>query len=123
MARAIDRTGQPVPAMMDTSADQRLPRGWIVTVLLVTVLLRVVGIGYGQPFWLANDELPLVGGALRMLELRNPIPSLNPGPMSILYYPPGLPWLYLVVWSPVLLVEWILSGFVPLQMFADQLLT
>ncbi len=109
--------------MVSATADQHLPRRWIMFVLIVAVLLRVVGIGYGQPFWLANDELPLVGGALRMLELRNPIPSLNPGPMNILYYPPGLPWLYLVVWSPVLALQWALSGFLPLQAFADRLLT
>lgn len=101
----------------------QMPRHWVAAVLIFAILLRVVGIGFGQPFWLANDELALVGGAMRMLELRNPIPSLNPGPMSILYYPPGLPWLYLVVWAPILSVQWLLSGFLPLQAFADKILT
>jgi hypothetical protein len=109
--------------MPDLISNQKLPRHWILFVLLVAVLLRIIGIGYGQPFWLANDELPLVGGALRMIELHNPIPSFNPGPMSILYYPPGLPWLYLVIWTPQIALQWIFFGLPPLQIFSDRLLS
>jgi len=111
---------------MLTSSDEgkiRLPFAWMASILLLALLLRAIGVDFGLPFWLVNDELPLVGGAMRMLELRNPIPSLNPGPMAILYYPVGLPWLYMVVWAPILMVKWALAGFPPLQFFADRLLS
>jgi 4-amino-4-deoxy-L-arabinose transferase-like glycosyltransferase len=95
----------------------------VALVTLFTLLLHLPGLRYGLPFWLVNDELPLVGGALRMVQLHNPIPSMNPVPMEILYYPPGLPWLYLVVWTPVLGVQWALAGFPSIAEFANQLVT
>src|ERR1041385_6730956 len=101
----------------------KVPGRWIACILLLAALLRVTGVDFGLPFWLANDELPLVGGAMRMIELRNPIPGMNPGPMEILYYPVGLPWLYLVVWAPVLLAKWVLSGFPGPDAFALSMLS
>jgi hypothetical protein len=91
-------------------------------VLALAAAVYGTGIGYGMPYWMVNDELPLIGGALRMLELQNPIPSLNPGPMQILYYPPGLPWLYLIIWTPILAIQWIAAGFPAPQAFADHVL-
>jgi len=109
--------------MLHGRAQSEPPRLWIAAVLIFTVAVHLPGLRYGLPFQLVNDELPLVGGALRMLELRNPIPSMNPGPMEILYYPPGMPWLYLVVWSPVLAVQWAMAGFPAAAKFSDELLT
>ena len=94
-----------------------------IAILLIAGALRFVGIGFGMPHWLVNDELPLIGGALRMLELRNPIPSMNPQAMAILYYPPAVPWLYLVIWAPILAIRWAHLGFPALQVFAESLLT
>ena len=96
---------------------------WVAGVLLFAVLVHLPGLHYGLPFHLANDELPLIGGALRMIQLHNPIPSMNPGPMAILYYPPGLPWLYLVIWAPVLAAQWVLAGFPTASAFSDIVLT
>lgn len=111
------------PRTLAAPAVSSMPLGMAeLGVLVLAASVYSTGIGYGMPYWLVNDELPLIGGALRMLELRNPIPSLNPGPMQILYYPPGLPWLYLVIWSPILALEWIAEGFPALGAFADHVL-
>ena len=56
------------------------------------------------------EDLPLVGGTLRMIELKNLVPSLEPR-LTILYYPPGLPYLFLILFVPVLGVWWIAAGF------------
>src|SRR4029450_3590758 len=66
--------------------------------------------------------LPLIGGTLRMIELKTLIPSLEPR-LTILYYPPGLPYLYLVLFIPVLGVWWIVAGFPGAASFADLVLS
>ena len=99
----------------------RLGKAWIA-VLILAAILRIVGIEHGLPFWIVNDELPLVGGTLRMIELGRLVPSLDPR-LTILYYPPGLPYLYLVLFAPVLGVWWIAGGLPNLGSFADIVLS
>lgn len=101
-------------------------RSWGVpelAVLALALALRATGIGFGLPFQLSNDELPLIGGALRMLELRQLVPSLAPGPMEILYYPPGLPYLYLVFFLPWYAMRWLAMGMPSTGIFADAILS
>lgn len=99
----------------------RLGRAGVV-LLVLTAVLRFVGFDHGMPFWLINDEQTLVGGALRMLELRTLVPSFDPR-MAFLYYPPGMPYLYLVLFAPVLSVWWLLSGLPAPAQFGDIVLS
>lgn len=93
-----------------------------IVILLITALLRIAGIDHGMPFWLVNDELPLVGGALRMIELKTLVPTLEPR-LAILYYPPGLPYLYLVLFAPVIAIWWLAGGFPSALAFGDAVLS
>jgi hypothetical protein len=106
---------------MQAGALSTLGRAGLL-VLALTAIVRLVGIDHGMPFWLVNDELPLVGGTLRMIELKNLVPSLEPR-LTILYYPPGLPYLYLSLFIPVLAVWWIAAGFPDTASFADVVLS
>ncbi len=82
----------------------------LLGILAVGALLRLVGVWHGLPFPLRSDEESLIGGALRMLELRSLIPAFHPEAMSILNYPPGLPYLFLVLFAPYLGVLYLTSG-------------
>lgn len=108
---------------MPTTNAVLVPTAALAAIFALALGLRLVGLDYGLPFWIVNDELPLVGGAMRMLELRNPIPSLAPGPMSVLYYPPGLPLFYLPFFLATLAVEWIAAGFPSQEAFVRQILS
>lgn len=87
-------------------------------VLVVGFLLRLWGVDYGLPFPLVSDEEVLIGGALKMLELRSLIPALHPEAMSILYYPVALPYLYIVLMTPVFGGLYLLHGLPSLDQFA-----
>lgn len=95
-------TGSPVPV-----------RVALLFILAVAAALRLAGAGYGLPFPLVSDEEILIGGALKMAQTFNPFPTLDPELARQLYYPVGLPWLYLVVFAPVVAVLFVLSGFPP----------
>lgn len=82
---------------------------WIL--LAAALLLRLAGLDYGLPFFLVSDEEVIVGGALKMAQLRTLIPSLHPELAEHLQYPPLLPYVYLVLLAPVAGVQWIVSGF------------
>ena len=70
-----------------------------------------MGINYGAPFPLVSDEESMIGGALRMLELRTLIPALEPEAFKILMYPPLIPYLYLMLITPFVFLLYIFSGF------------
>lgn len=89
----------------------------VVVVLAIGFLLRIWGVDYGLPFPLVSDEEVLLGGALRMLELRSLVPALNPEAMSILYYPLALPYLYLVLMTPVIAGLYVLNAFPAMDQF------
>ena len=47
-------------------------------VILLTFLFRINGTFYGSPFFLVGDEYSLVGGTLKLLELKTMFPVLYP---------------------------------------------
>jgi hypothetical protein len=75
------------------------------------ILLRLVAATNGLPLPLASDEEVMLGGALRILETRNPIPTLSPILAETLYYPPLLAWLYAATTVPVAAYLWWTTGF------------
>ncbi len=80
--------------------------------------MRVVGISYGTPFPLVSDEESMIGGALKMLELRTLIPALEAEAFKILMYPPLIPYLYLMLITPFVFLLYIFSGFPSLAEFS-----
>lgn len=92
-------------------------RALVIAVLAVGFLLRLWGVDYGLPFPLVSDEEVMLGGALKMLEIRSLVPALHPEAMSILYYPPALPYLYLVLMTPVITGLYVLNGLPPMDQF------
>ena len=89
----------------------------VTAVLTVGFFLRLWGIDYGLPFPLIGDEVGMLGGALRMLELRSLIPALHPEAMAILYYPVVLPYLYLAAMTPVLGGLYVMHGLPHMNQF------
>jgi len=90
----------------------------LMAIICVAAWLRLHGIDHGLPYPFRSDEESMLGGALRMLELRNPIPAFNPEEMEILNYPVIVPYLLLMVITPFLLLDFAISGFPPLDLFA-----
>lgn len=68
-------------------------------------------IGYGLPLHLVGDEESLVGGALKMLELRTIAPVLHRSEFAILYYPTLLSYLYIILWTPYLIATYLFSHY------------
>lgn len=87
----------------------------VIAVLAVGFLLRLWGVDYGLPFPLVSDEEVMLGGALKMLEIRSLVPALHPEAMSILYYPLALPYLYLALMTPVIAGLYVLNGLPPMD--------
>lgn len=77
---------------------------WLMLILIMTILLRLPGILYGFPMWLIEDEPAFVTSALKMIELKNPIPALNYDEFKgLLYYQPLLPLFYLIPFGILLI--------------------
>lgn len=94
-----------------------MTRALVIAVLTAGFLVRLWGVDYGLPFPLVSDEEVMLGGALKMLEIRSLVPALHPEAMSILYYPLALPYLYLVLMTPVIAGLYILNGLPPMDQF------
>jgi len=90
----------------------------LLSILGVALVLRVVGVWHGLPFPLCSDEESLIGGALRMLELRSLIPAFHPQEMAILNYPPVIPYVYLTVFVPYLGLLYAVAGFPEIAEFS-----
>src|SRR3989344_5453182 len=72
-------------------------------ILIFAFVVRVAGVGYGLPLWLISDEPPFVLGALKMIELKTPIPRFHTAEFSsVLYYPPYISYLLLPAFSAIL---------------------
>lgn len=72
-------------------------RWLLIYILVFAFLVRIVGIGYGLPLWLIDDEPPFTLAALKMLQLKTLFPaSYLEEFKTILYYPPYLSYLYLL---------------------------
>ncbi|MDO8500071.1 MAG: hypothetical protein Q7S66_05480 [bacterium] len=88
----------------------------IFLILLLALVLRLWGITYGFPLFLVNDETPLVYGALKMIELKTLVPAFHQAEFSkVLYYPPLPSYVFLVLLTPVIGVNWFFSGMPPLS--------
>jgi len=79
--------------------------------LLIPLFLSILGINYGLSMHLIGDEESLVGGALKMMELRQLFPVLSPEQFNLLYYPPVIPYLYILASLPVVIFKLVFSGF------------
>lgn len=84
---------------------------WLVAVLGFAFVVRIFGVGYGLPFHFFGDEEALVFGALKMLELKTIVPAFHwEAFRQLLYYPPFLSYVYLIVFIPVLGIKYLLLG-------------
>ena len=92
-------------------------------VILFTFLFRINGTFYGLPFFLVGDEYSLVGGTLKLLELKTIFPVLHPPEkFQILIYPMLIPYLYLVLYAPYILYEFVNNSFSINQFFISNLI-
>lgn len=82
----------------------------IITILILAFLIRLLGITYGLPNFFIGDEKAMVGGALRMIELKTLIPSLHSQEFRLLYYPPLVSYFYFLLFFPVVLVKYFLAN-------------
>lgn len=94
----------------------------LAAILATGLVLRLLGVGYGLPFPLVSDEEILIGGSLRMMELKTLLPVLRGDAMNILYYPPALSYLYLICMTPVIIWLFIAGGFPSLDQLGLHLL-
>lgn len=76
-------------------------------ILLLAFSLRIVGVTYGLPLWLIDDEPPFTLGALQMIQLKTLLPVLHPGAFNVLYYAPYLSYLYLFPFCIILLFKYL----------------
>ena len=92
-------------------------------VILLTFLFRINGTFYGSPFFLVGDEYSLVGGTLKLLELKTMFPVLYPAEkFQILIYPMLIPYLYLILYAPYILYEFVNNSFLVNEFFISNLL-
>ena len=92
-------------------------------VILLTFLFRINGTFYGSPFFLVGDEYSLVGGTLKLLELKTMFPVLHPPEkFQILIYPMLIPYLYLLLYAPYILYELVNNSFSINQFFISNLI-
>lgn len=70
----------------------------LYSILLFVFLVAVLGINYGLPLQLVDDEPPFILGALKMIQLKTVLPVLHQEEFRpFLYYPPYLSYLYLPI--------------------------
>jgi hypothetical protein len=98
------------------------PDKLIYLLLVFCAVLYFVGIWYGLPYFFVGDEPSLIGGALKMIQLKNPIPALNPSAFNILYYPPLIPYLLNIFFAPVLGAIYLMGHFTSLAAFQNYLI-
>jgi hypothetical protein len=80
---------------------------WILVLFAFSV--RIAGIGYGLPLTVVADEPPFTLAALQMIQLHTVIPAFHVDAFkSILYYPPYLSYLYLIPFTAVTAVLYLL---------------
>lgn len=91
----------------------------LIIILFFALALRLLGLNYGLPYFFVGDEQVLVNGALKMAELKTLIPALYPEEFRPLYYPPLLPYIYLIFLSPILFVKYFIGSFANLNDFKD----
>lgn len=98
-------------------------KNWpIITILFLALMVRVWGIGYGLPDFTIGDEKSIVSGSLKMIELKTLIPAFYPKDFRPMYYPPLIAYIYLIFLLPVLLIQYLFSGFPSLSEFKNYLI-
>jgi hypothetical protein len=80
-------------------------------ILSLGFILRILGIHYGLPYPLISDEEVMIGGALKMLEIKSLIPAFHPIDFSLLYYPIMLPYLYAAIFTIITGILFIFNNF------------
>ena len=84
------------------------PKWLLIYILAFAFLIRVMGIGYGLPLWLIDDEPPFALAALKMIQLKTLLPALHLEEFkTVLYYPPYLSYLYLLPFSILLGIKYL----------------
>lgn len=100
---------------------KREPLLW--SILALAFVLRIVGIHYGLPLTLVDDEPPFVLAALQMLQLHTVIPALHLDAFrSILYYPPYMAYVLLLPFAGTIGVLYLVSH-LSFSLFTATLLT
>ncbi|KKT60461.1 MAG: hypothetical protein UX43_C0001G0091 [Candidatus Giovannonibacteria bacterium GW2011_GWB1_46_20] len=96
---------------------------WLLAILVFVFLARIVGVSYGLPLWLVDDEPPFTLAALKMLQLKTLIPASQLADFkTVLYYPPYLSYLYLPFFAALVAIKFLFYGG-PSALFASFLLT
>jgi len=87
------------------------PKKLLLTILALAFIVRIAGINYGLPLWLAGDEPPFTTAALKMLELKTLLPVLHQEEFQpTLYFPPYLAYVYLIPFTILLGIKYLLFG-------------
>src|SRR3989338_8508946 len=94
----------------------------LVIILFAALALRLIGLNYGLPYFFVGDEQVLVNGALKMAEIRTLFPVFYPEEFRPLYYPPLLPYIYLIFLSPILLIRYFIGDFANIIEFKNFLI-
>jgi len=85
------------------------PRFILVGILVFAFLVRIVGVGYGLPLWLFDDEPSLVTSALKMFESKTLIPRLHQEEFKqLLYYPPYCSYFLLAPFAVIIGIKYLL---------------
>lgn len=72
----------------------------LISLFIFAFIIRCLGISYGLPLWIINDEPSTILGSLKMMELRSVIPAFHQKEMaSVLYYPPYISYVYIIPFS------------------------
>lgn len=83
-------------------------RWTFIYILVFAFFVRVVGIGYGLPLWLIDDEPPFTLAALKMIQLKTLLSASHLEEFrTVLYYPPYLSYLYLLPFSILLGIKYL----------------
>lgn len=95
----------------------------LVAILSAGFIVRILNVGFGLPFHLFGDEEALIYSALQMIQLGTVLPVLHMEYFSrLLYYPPFLSYIYLLLFLPILAFKYILAGFPNLESFKAMLM-
>lgn len=85
-------------------------------------MLNLVGISYGLPHFFVGDEQSQLGASLVMLKNQTIAPVMAPDQFHLLYYPPVMSYLYLLILVPVLIVWSLIQGFDPSELAREVVL-
>jgi hypothetical protein len=81
----------------------------IIAVLVLAFMLRIMGITYGLPLWLHDDEAAFPLAALKMIQLKTVFPAAHFDEFkSVLYYPPYISYFYLPFFAIFLGIKYLL---------------